>query len=274
MITKRYFGSMDELAVYIEANNPGDRTCASRRKRNPWGGGDWYGGLSYEAALTALREGQPISTSELDSARARIKLRTVETIDTELAVSGAVPDVATYLTGQPECMIAFAPVEKPVRTITIAYNVSANCEIASEVLYARGAAITAIVDSLETRGIRCKLIAYEAVNNRYFIGVLVKQHDQPLDLSRVAFTAHPSYLRRIMFAAEECEPDEIRREHGFREGYGYGYPTAAPKECLTIYEIDYIIPHCEVYKPAQAVSQVFNAFPVELINDVTPTYER
>ncbi|MBM7554528.1 hypothetical protein JOC33_003466 [Thalassobacillus pellis] len=104
----------------------------------------------------------------------------------------------------------------------------------------RGAAITALVSTLERAGRRCEVVAvsraYEGASSIEY-RITLKSSQEKVNLPSIAFAlAHPSMLRRLVFSARECEGKEIRDKVGIGKGDGYGIPTDIKEiESGTIY---------------------------------------
>lgn len=257
----------ESLDPFLEQcdRSPFDNTCSSIKSE----GYDWDRGLNYAAIRNAAVYGHEISTSGLEVARAKIKLAPIEIIDAELSIEGAVPDIATYLQGLPECMLSFTPAVRPVQVVTIRYSVSYPYYVEAETIYARGAAICAAVDAIEAQRVRASLYATEIVRSSYgrymIVETCIKSADQPLDMGRVAATTHPAFLRRLLFAHEEAEPQPIRKEFGFYKNGSYGYVDDLPDDAPLSSPADYYVPTLRATTATEAIAQVFTAIPVERI---------
>jgi hypothetical protein len=111
------------------------------------------------------------------------------------------------------------------KVVRVLVNISAASLVTPDAIKRRGAAVLALVDMLQNRGLRVEVLGtFTNVKS----GVLeyrwtVKAANANASLATLAFgLAHPSMLRRIIFSMMECEPDAIRR--AFNVGYGYGTP--------------------------------------------------
>lgn len=152
-------------------------------------------------------------------------------------VSGAYVDVGTYVTGAPECMVDFEADKRQARFARLVVNVCYHGGTYTEHVIARGVAITAAIDAIEARGIRCDVDVVMTVRGRdsalWTAGVNVKLAHEPLQLERVVFAvAHPCMLRRLCFGVMECENEKIRKVFGFHNQDGYGIPV----DCRSKYE--------------------------------------
>lgn len=135
-------------------------------------------------------------------------------------VAGALPDVPRYLHGEPEHMLARGRAKggKPIVHIIINTVCSAWTKGSQFVNY--GAAITAMIDDIESKGKRVQLdVAAVFSNLRGNTGVVgwnVKQAGDPVDLSAIAFSlAHPAAFRRLQFGMIERTPFDW-------DTFGYG----------------------------------------------------
>jgi len=113
------------------------------------------------------------------------------------------------------------------RVVRVLVNISAASEVSPEAIKRRGAAVLALVDMLQNRGLRVEVLG---TFTNVKAGVLeyrwtVKAANANASLATLAFgLAHPSMLRRIVFSMMECEPAQIRQAFNIRQGGGYGTP--------------------------------------------------
>lgn len=144
---------------------------------------------------------------------------------TEYATSGASVDMGRFVTGEPECMIEFAPTPKESmgRVVKIIVAGVASSGVDSEDIKRRGIAVLALVDTIHKMGVGIELW-WESCIEGYTQGThstVVKLHDssEPLDIDSVMFSlAHPSMLRRLVFSVQE--QSETRKDQGVGSGYG------------------------------------------------------
>ena len=142
--------------------------------------------------------------------------------------SGGVLDVARFLDGEPECWIKLETVTTAgsgIKHLTIVFNGTASSGISTNVMILKGAAVASLIETLEYAGHRCRVIlAYgmsgSGPGQEVYIGI--KEFDQTLDLDRlVTAMAHPSTLRRLMFAYMERMDDVMLQSIGVGRGYGH-----------------------------------------------------
>lgn len=140
-------------------------------------------------------------------------------------VAGFMPDVPTYLAGQPDSMYAMqagdmATVQLPTVSIGIG---TFSWAVDSHAVMNRGIAILSLIDAVEAIGYRCSL---DYVGDNTGIGGLkkirtvLKRPQDHWNAGQVAFAiAHAGMLRRLTVACLERDPDNIERTQG---GYGRG----------------------------------------------------
>lgn len=189
-----------------------------------WSGGGWREALKH--ARYGWPEGAEMARKHID----KFRLPPIEApyANTYNDVTGAYVDIGLYVSGEPECMVDFREDKRHARYATIHVSVSASAGTIPEKLVNRGLAIAATVDILESRGIRCEVIAYDpcygsddkgrVISNA---GVMVKHANAPLNLDTLTFAvANPGFLRHLLFAHMELQSDEYRRSFNVPGGYG------------------------------------------------------
>jgi hypothetical protein len=118
--------------------------------------------------------------------------------------------------------------------VKILINGSASYAVSVDRIKARGVAVAALVEAIHLSGANATvtvMYSQSASRNssaRHLVTLVdVKTESSPLDIDAMMFAvAHPSMLRRIMFAAWETESATIRKEWGLggKYGGGYGFP--------------------------------------------------
>lgn len=186
---------------------------------------DWDLNAGYAGALTLARDGWQEGVEMIDTALQAIMPVAGQEGRWGYAQSGGSVAIGRYLTGHPNCMrsrrkrhIGAAPV------LHIVVNIAAACAVKSEQMANYGAALTGLVDRLESTGKRVQLDCVTVANCndiRVSVGWTVKRASEPVDLSQVAFSiGHPASLRRLHFAMME-------RCHNDAESAAYGYSADA-----------------------------------------------
>lgn len=157
----------------------------------------------------------------------------VMTPSTVHSVSGAFPDVAAFLAGEPDNMVTFAEVEQPRagKVVTIHVDMITGGSTDPDLLVKRGAVVVALIELLETMGFACD-VWLESTNAGGKIGaavrsitdlIHVKTAGEPLDVDSLMYAiGHPSTFRRLLFRWWEGESATVRSSFGFMSGGGYG----------------------------------------------------
>ena len=136
-------------------------------------------------------------------------------------VTGAVCDVGAYVTGDPECMLTTnTPAQESVITICV-NTVQAGC-ISGEQMLWRGAAIVALVQALEARGHRTRIICYDiAPTEKRWAGwvLSLKEPGDRFNINTIAYAlANPSMMRRHSFRWAET----VAYDWQMNDALGYG----------------------------------------------------
>jgi hypothetical protein len=135
-------------------------------------------------------------------------------------VTGNDFDIALVNEGVPECWTRIETHEvqsgRGTKVLRMTFNAFVSSGITPEVMIARGAAICALIESLEYAGFRIELQLYQRGSytggtRSHCIFVPIKYADGPLDLDHLAFClAHPSMFRRLCFAINEHDKDYMK----------------------------------------------------------------
>jgi hypothetical protein len=204
----RTFHSMAEFAASADAGTAyKDNVNAA----------DWYG-ASFADAMRMARDGwQEHAEDALRVAESAVEMaekeHMMDTFDMTWAVAGDEVDIGRYLTGEPECMIAFplSKTSKQGRVITLMASVITSAAIKPETVIRRGKLVCALALALSRLGHSTELWAISHLKANASgnprdrdneILVRIKGADDALDPARILFAyAHPSMQRRLCFAA-------------------------------------------------------------------------
>jgi hypothetical protein len=182
-------------------------------------------------------------------------------------VSGGSVDIGRFMSGEPECMMT--QTLTPLSAVSVLMNICASASADAEHLYNRGIAVAAVIHALQSSGRGVSLRVCESVwswGSRHITEITLQEFGEYIHSGRLAFwTAHPAALRRCIFRYNEQQSDEIRREHGFRSGYGYGRPEdlgadEIPKGTVYIPFPTTSMLHREYSDPASALKAVVAEF--------------
>jgi len=241
MNISRHIDGLDALSAIAE-HQPKlylgtDAYLASRnnteymRKRN------WTNGLDFKQTLEMARHGWCEGAERAQKLLDRIKVPVVQDNSISTAtyydVTGSYVDVGEYVQGVPECMVDFREDRRTSRFASILVSGVVSAGLESEEAMNRGVVIAAIVDILESRGVRCDVTL--VFRNDRDGGILeytvtLKRASEPLNLDVLTFgVAHPACFRRLVFGVMEHETDEVRTLMGIYDGGGYGHVTRIPE---------------------------------------------
>ena len=197
---------------------------------------DWFGTHNFEDAMHLARYGwteymnqiKPTDTDCWDM------LNNLQLWETKHSVVGSGVDIGRYVIGIPDCMSyqdsylndRFHATPKFVNVVV---NVTYRCARDYEYVLERGLDIVSVINTLETNNVKTRIILLENCTWRgylYRIFINIKDYQDIFYMEKLMFPiAHTSFLRRLIFSAEEREPKEIRELFGFENNCGYGQPS-------------------------------------------------
>lgn len=231
---------MDELLERSQRGNAAVPGGSSGRR--DYRGDTWYGGVTYEEAITFAREGDPASAQMVNEMAERIigdveaKLGPVKKPRLRRRPAGSRPIPTAVIRGEPSFMLRQESLPRETRVMRITHNLAASAMISPEELRMRGAYVAAVVRALEARRVRTEIVVGAAINTSYgrddasyLWRTTIKEAGDYIDMDAVAFwIAHPAAFRRIIFGVMEEAPAEDRQRMGVPRG-GYGYPSDFPE---------------------------------------------
>ena len=138
-------------------------------------------------------------------------------------VVGYAPHVPNAILNLPNAMILTESQPQKIKSISIVYNMCANCGTDTSEFIQCGIAVLGLINTLELQGCRVNLkVAFfcaEKDDERAFVTLDVKDYREHLDLQKLCFPiAHPSMFRRFGFKwLETCEG---LTDYDWRYGYG------------------------------------------------------
>ena len=212
--------------------------------RNDWASGSW------EDAIEALHNGWSSVRPEIDAMTEaiedEIRDKLVSGFREVYDVAGGGVDIGRFMSGDPDSMVTLIPMSQPKqgRVTTILVNVGFSAGVSETEIKRRGAAICALIESLERVNMTVELWCEEVVahtdrrvHSTSSILVRVKPATETLDMDKVMFAvACPMMLRRAIFSLQECQDATYRREIGI--GGGYGHPENVTKDAKSVCEPD------------------------------------
>lgn len=194
----------------------------------------WSGTDSIEHAKRLFIEGWHEGVVEMQNVTEDIERTLLDRIprpEMRHDVTGAEVDITAYMAGEPECMLDWHTHPQNDLGIRIVVNGTFSGGMDQRIIKSRGAAVVAFIHALQLLDIPAELWGYWAVDThtrkhgmrKHEVWCRISRPGYEVDIERVAFMlAHPSMLRRIMFALWEREPSQIRRDFRFRPSGGYG----------------------------------------------------
>ena len=227
--------------VEFGKNRKAQSTILESRNDGP-GKKDWTGTYNFDEAVNLAENGWP-DGSEKINALTNLFLNKITTLierpQVEYDVTGNDFDVALVNEGVPECWLKITNEEvqagNGTKVLRLVYNMSTSAGVTTDVMMSKGATVCALLEALEYAGFRVQLELFEATTygsyldngkHHMYMHIPVKEANQPVDRDKIAFAiAHPSTLRRLVFAADESDKHFMDKA-----GHSYGTPCEAPTE--------------------------------------------
>jgi hypothetical protein len=240
MYTEKLWHYFDNYTEFIEAADSKPDTFKHSsyfgRSGNYWMGNDVS---SYQDALNLARLGWTAGRNQVSAIAEQINLAGhVRKPDIMFDVTGDGGfDMGKVISGEPESMMYFQDTEVEHthgKIIRMLVNTTISGGLDESVYRARGAAIVALVDCLESAGYRLDIAATFCEESVHSDGVFVpiKKSDEHLQIDQVAFAlAHPSFPR--------CFAHQV---------IGHGIRPGDPQWLISKQEIDIYIPMMHLYE--------------------------
>jgi hypothetical protein len=196
----------------------------------------WAGTRNHDAALRLARHGWHDIRHLVDATRSVVMEKVSEVVDfmpnPTMDVAGAVVDMGVYMTGHPECMIAFPmePVDKPEKVLRVLMDPGASAGYGPEWMANRGGAVASLLEILQMLGHSLEIHIVSPVQ-----GVTEGRVHTPLiaahkagtvcDIDALMFACgHPSMLRRMIFA--------LRKDRNGGSDWAMGGTVAIPDDVV------------------------------------------
>jgi len=237
-----YTVTYDSLADVVAAGRGDCDLSLKQRESSTMGNATWYHTATIKEARDLALTGWADGVDRIVDLAERINekvSRRMPAHGMDLWEEGGEVDVASYLDGQRACMWTWAEQDNKRPVIRVTMNISATADTTPNQYIFAGALAAALVDALENSGRRVELDALCSIESShksgYFFtfGTKLKRSEQQLDMGAIAFAlAHPSMLRRILFAAWETAPLKAVETFGFRHGLSYGRVRSSPDELM------------------------------------------
>lgn len=144
-------------------------------------------------------------------------------------------DMGRYIAGHPEPWVVWQQCPDETdngQIIDITYNCGVNAGVNKDAIFQNGAILIALIDMLESNGYRVALTTIETtlstndLRSLLHVTVPIKRAEDPLDIARIAFIAHPAFQRRLGFSVEEQIPAAMRKVFSISSHKNYGRSVA------------------------------------------------
>jgi len=241
----RELTGLDEL-VHIARRIDGIRSENERRKNASTENGYSFTHTdSLEEAIDLCEYGWPEGRARVVEKMGEVALdesiaNLGTTVQFSFEVSGDEPDIDRYLADDPENMIEpFVDPSTAGRNVKLLMNAGQHAFVAADQIERRGVVVATALDVLTTAGYGVQVDVFERTRASRGLfgssGDMTVEYRIPIvgagsymNIDTLSFCLiHPSFLRRLIFALNESEPDDIRDDMGFYSGGGYGQPLYA-----------------------------------------------
>lgn len=229
---KQDFFSVVEWLEFLKSptDAPEGERASMRAEEN-----NWTQTSSLEEAIKLAEDGWNEGVERIEQLSAKLSEELVTMLHTpevHFDVTGDMLDVGRYVNGEPEDFMSLVPaeIETHPKILHLGVNITANWNVGGETMIRKGAAVVALIDTLEQHGKRIEVDCIGHVDSEAgetTTTIRVKDSNAPVQLANLVYLlAHPSTLRRLLFCSWEHLPEEERRARGFRLGGSYGRAAA------------------------------------------------
>ena len=196
-----------------------------------------FAGMPLDKAYQAMTDGLPEVAERLKRDLTKFKAQVSGNIPQRRPINyynGHSPNVPAAIIGLPKSMRKVVKTPSKIKTVTLFYNSSANCNVKASTLEKSGSAVLQLAYWLELNGYRVKFVLtpYLADNDgeKAVCNILLKDFRQPLDILKLSFSiTSVSMFRRLGFRWIETVP-------GLETSWawGYGRQVGDKSECLEL----------------------------------------
>ena len=225
----RKFNSLAEYDAYLESGETNKIFAGSYRLATATTDGSFEGTKTWEEATNLMMNGDKERHNELKAARQEFRVAsnagTCSRRTMVRGVAGFMPNVPAAVMNMPQAMFDVKTTRHSARVLNVMYSPAANCSYEASEIDACGMKVAKAVYHTEAKGVRVNLwiVIGAQFYEKIIVAVRVKTADQYGNLLKAAYPlAHPSFLRRQFFRAEEIDNDLTDR--GFNSCHGYVMP--------------------------------------------------
>lgn len=220
---KLVFDNFSDVYAFRHAiqTRPDNGRASDKSRSN----GESFSGMPLDKAYAALTDGLPVAADKLKRELNRFKAQTSGQITQRRPINyynGHAPNVPAAIIGLPKSMRKVTKTPSKVKTVTIFYNSSANCDTTAATLEKSGSAVLQLAYWLELNGYRVKFVLTPYLASEgdeiAVCNVLLKDFRQPLDILKLSFSiTSVSMFRRLGFRWLETVPN---LKNNWSWGYG------------------------------------------------------
>lgn len=254
------FNSIEQMITVLDKRSPNKIWEGKSQTSNDEGGG-FLGTKTYADAVELIKKGWEDPVKELKTAQTALRVKangsTLKTRPRN-SVVGYAPCVPAAILGLPESMIATERTPQKIKAVSIIYCSDASAGTATKEFLKCGAVVLNIVNELELKGYRVRLVneftGAERDNEALISRVVLKDWRQPLDLKKITFPlAHSAMCRRFSFRYTETQPE--LRNTGWRPGYGRPIGSRGYAKVVEAYRKEGLLTDNEYYLNLQMVQK-------------------
>ena len=208
-----FFAGFDSLKAFADfvGRTPDEVKRGGSGRSSGWDTDDprWAGTPDMTHALARARDGWSDGQKMAEKIGEMLKGEHALNKHRTYGVAGGRVNVGRLLSGSPNHMVRRA-LQPKTKVVTLFVDIVNHVGVFAENMLIRAAIIAAIADRMEDNGYSCEIVAVGSASKdglRWQVATTVKQAGEALNLSDVAFgLGHPSFLRRLCFAAVAHEP--------------------------------------------------------------------
>lgn len=230
------------LATIVEYDSLDDAIETANPYRGESSGcHDWDHGVSPREAHDKARNGDPGMVADYrDQIDFNVAQGDHETAEWCLSVAGSSPCVPAALMGNPYSMRRRVKRERITRTVRVYVSLVCSAGIPAASMIKRGAAILALIESLQIQGVHVELFLLGELGSRQGDYIHVIPIETPIDLSRAGFAiAHPAFTRHTVYHG-------LGDRHGFNGRWtnysNGGSDTSTIRSILEMDSSDILVP--------------------------------
>lgn len=200
-----------DFADWIAKNHP-DKAAGVVSPNSKPNNQSWDFGAGFSGVADLCKTGWTCGTHTICDFSDKIREAHKKNAKYSRQTSGLFFDVADVLAGVPECYF-YKNEKKETREIQLNISITGAYDVPADTLHNRGAAILALVQTLQAENWRvklslyCALLDYPIGGNDKKPGYTICRIDldtRPLDVSELSLIlAHPGFMRRICLATAE-----------------------------------------------------------------------